>query len=120
MTKITKRLSGVDLPLLLAVAPPGKWIPSCLLPIADTARVTIEEQLTDLTRLSPEGLMADLAQTWGDRPRPSPLTDLLEAGARGPGILAEKLWEYWTVAIEPHWSRICAVMRRTWRSGWAH
>jgi hypothetical protein len=54
--------------------------------------------------------MADLAQAWGDRPRPSPLTDLLEAGARGPGILAEKLWEYWTVAIEPHWSRICAVL----------
>jgi hypothetical protein len=59
------RLSGVDLPLLLAVAPPGKWIPSCLIPIADTARVTIEEQLPDLTRLSPEGLMADLAPDLG-------------------------------------------------------
>jgi DNA-binding transcriptional ArsR family regulator len=104
------RLSGVDLPLLLAVTPPGKWIPSCLVPIAETTRVTIEEQLTDLTHLPPEGLMADLAQIWGDRPRPACLTDLMEAGARGPGILAERLWEYWTVAIAPHWPRICAVL----------
>jgi hypothetical protein len=57
------RLSGVDLPLLLAVAPPGKWIPPCLIPIADTARVTIEDQLTDLTHLSPARLKADLAET---------------------------------------------------------
>jgi hypothetical protein len=104
------RLSGVDLPLLLAVAPPGKWIASCLIPIAESARVTIEEQLTDLTHLSPGELMADLAQTWGDRPRPAPLTKLMEAGARGPGILAEKLWEYWAAAIAPHWPRICAVL----------
>jgi hypothetical protein len=104
------RLSGVDLPLLLAVAPPGKWIPSCLTPIADTARVTIEDQLTDITHLSPEELMAELAQPWGDRARPAPLTDLLGAGPRGPGILAEKLWEYWTAAIAPHWPRICAVL----------
>jgi uncharacterized protein DUF5937/regulatory ArsR family protein len=104
------RLSGVDLPLLFAVAPPGKWIPSCLVPVADTTRVTIEEQLTDLTQLPPEGLTADLNQIWGDRPRPACLTDLMEAGARGPGILAERLWEYWTVAIAPHWHRICAVL----------
>jgi DNA-binding transcriptional ArsR family regulator len=104
------RLSGVDLPLLLAVAPPGKWIPPCLVPIADTARVTIEDQLTDLTHLSPARLMADLAGTWGDRPRPPCLTELLDAGPRGPGILAEKLWEYWTAAIAPHWPRICAVL----------
>jgi DNA-binding transcriptional ArsR family regulator len=104
------RLSGVDLPLLLAVAPPGKWIPPCLIPIAGTARVTIEDQLTDLTQLSPARLTADLAETWGDRPRPPGLTELLDAGPRGPGILAEKLWEYWTAAIAPHWPRICAVL----------
>lgn len=104
------RLSGVDLPLLLAVAPPGKWIPPCLVPITDTARVTIEDQLADLSRLSPAELMADLAEPWGDRPRPPRLTELLEAGVRGPGILAEALWEYWTAAIAPHWPRICAVL----------
>jgi DNA-binding transcriptional ArsR family regulator len=104
------RLSGVDLPLLFAVAPPGKWILSCLVPSADTTRITIEEQLTELTSVSPAELEADLAQIWGDRPRPSYLTDLLDAGARGPGILAEKLWEYWTAAIAPHWPRICAIL----------
>ncbi len=104
------RLSGVDLPLLLAVAPPGKWIPPCLVPVTDTVKVSIEDQLTDLTHLSPAELMADLAQPWGDRPRPARLTELLEAGVRGPGILAEALWEYWTAAIAPHWSRICAVL----------
>jgi DNA-binding transcriptional ArsR family regulator len=104
------RLSGVDLPLLLAVVPPGKWIPSCLVPTAATTRVTIEDQLTDLTHLSPAQLTADLAQTWGERPRPPRLTELLDAGARGPGILAEALWEYWTAAIAPHWPRICGVL----------
>jgi hypothetical protein len=113
------RLGGVDLPLLFAVAPPEKWIPSCLVPSADTTRVTIEDQLTDLTHVSPAELAADLAQIWGDRPRPPYLTDLLEAGARGPGILAEKLWEYWTAAIAPHWPRICAVLEAdvAFRSG---
>jgi hypothetical protein len=62
------------------------------------------------THLSPARLTADLAETWGDRPRPPGLTELLDAGPRGRGILAEKLWEYWTAAIAPHWPRICAVL----------
>ena len=51
-----QRIDGVDLSLLLAVAPPGKWVVSCLVPPSPGPQVTIEEQLRALTRVSPDEL----------------------------------------------------------------
>ena len=107
---VRRRLDSVDLPLLLAVAGPGSWIPGFLVPPADTPRARIEEQLTDVTRLSPAVLAAEMDQTWGARPRPRRLIELLDAGAAGPGILAEAMWDYWDLAIAPFWSRMCGVL----------
>ena len=104
------RLDRVDLPLLLAVAPPGKWIASFLVPAAVSAGVTIEEQLDDVSRLPPAVLAGAMQEAWGERRRPGRLADLLAAGPRGPGLLAEALWDYWDAAIAPYWPRICAVL----------
>ncbi len=106
------RLDGVDLSLLLAVTPPGKWLVTGLLPTSTGPQVTIEDQLQDLTHLAPDELRRDLEEIWDDLPtrRPRRVQELIDAGPRGPGLLAEALWDYWDAAIEPFWSRICAVL----------
>lgn len=106
------RLEGVDLSLLLAVAPPGKWVVTGLTPPSTGPQVTIEEQLETLTHLSPDELRADLEDVWEDQPtrRPRRVQEVIDSGARGPGLIAEALWDYWDAAIKPFWARICAVL----------
>jgi hypothetical protein len=45
-------LAGVDLALLMAVAAPGRWVATFMVPTASPS-TTIEEQLEDLTHMSP-------------------------------------------------------------------
>ena len=95
----------------MAVTPPGKWIVSCLVPPSPGPQVTIEEQLRGLTQVSPDELRKDLDEIWQDEPsQPRRVQELIAAGARGPGLLAEAMWEYWDAAIEPFWTRMCAVL----------
>ena len=106
-----QRLDGVDLSLLLAVTPPGKWIVSCLIPPSPGPQVTIEEQLRGLTQVAPDELRKDLDELWEEEPAwPRRVQELVDAGARGPGLLAEALWDYWDAAIEPFWTKMCAVL----------
>ncbi len=105
------RLDGLDMPLLLAVTPPGKWVVSCLVPASPGPQVTIEEQLRGLTQVSPEELRSDLEEVWGEQPSPPRrVQELIAAGPRGPGLLAEALWDYWDAVIDPFWTRMCAVL----------
>jgi hypothetical protein len=85
------RLGRVDVPLLLAMVPPGKWIPSFLVPAEEDPRATIQDQLNELIRRPPAELAAEIDQAWEERPVPRRLADLLDSGARGPGMLAEAL-----------------------------
>lgn len=105
-----QRLEGVDLDLLLAVAPPGRWIATCLVPPARGPQSTIEEQLSDLTRLPPDRLAHDLGEVWADHAPPRRVRELLDAGAGGPARLAETIWDYWDAVISPYWPRMCAVL----------
>jgi DNA-binding transcriptional ArsR family regulator len=105
------RLDGLDMPLLLAVTPPGKWVVSCLVPASPGPQVTIEEQLRGLTQASPEELRSDLEEVWGNQPSPPRrVQELIAAGPRGPALLAEALWDYWDAVIDPFWTRMCAVL----------
>lgn len=104
------RLEGLDMPLLLAVTPPGKWVVSCLVPSSPGPQVTIEEQLRGLTQVSPEELKSDVEEVWQERSQPRRVQELIAAGARGPGLLAEALWDYWDAVIDPFWPRMCAVL----------
>jgi DNA-binding transcriptional ArsR family regulator len=106
-----QRLDGVDLPLLLAVTPPGKWVLSCLMPPSPGPQVTIEEQLRGLTETHPDSIRRDLEEVWGEEPTlPRRVQELVDAGAAGLGRLAETLWDYWDAVIEPYWTKICAVL----------
>jgi len=106
-----QRLDGVDLPLLLGVTPPGKWIVSCLVPLSPGPQVTIEEQLRGLTQTHPDELRRDLEEVWESEPAlPRRVQELIDSGARGIGQLAETLWDYWDAVIEPYWTKMCAVL----------
>ena len=73
--------------------------------------MTIEEQLRELTQVSPDVLKKDLDEIWQEEPsQPRRVQELIAAGARGPGLLAEALWDYWDAVIDPFWTRMCAVL----------
>jgi DNA-binding transcriptional ArsR family regulator len=104
-----ERLADQDLSLLLALAPPGTWQVDFLCG-SSTSSTTLESQLTDLLAVSPDHVRAELDWVWRGREMPVRARQLIAAGARGPGLVAEAIWEYWDVAIAPFWPRMCAVL----------
>ena len=110
LTDVRRRLDQVDVELLLAVAPPGKWVATCLMASSDSPTTTMARQLQTLTEISPDELCRDLTEVWSGDQRPRRVEELIAAGPRGPGILAEALWDYWDVAVGPYWNRMCAVL----------
>ena len=111
LRSVRNRLDGVDLQLLLAVAPSGKWVADCLMPAPSGPQVTIEEQLRELAQISAAEMGRDLQEVWQDEPAvPRRLRELVRTGAHGPQQLAETLWDYWDAALEPFWNKICAVL----------
>jgi len=111
LRSVRNRLDGVDLELLLAVAPSGKWVADCLMPAPSGPQVTIEEQLRELAQISAAEMGRDLQEVWQDEPAvPRRLRELVRTGAHGPQQLAETLWDYWDAALEPFWNKICTVL----------
>src|SRR6266545_4246933 len=86
-------LRRVDMALLRAIVPAP----------------TIEQQLKLVADCPADRLRADLEVVWhGDLP---PAAEQLVAdGASGARHLPDALWQYWGVAIEPHWRQIRAVL----------
>lgn len=103
------RLDGVDVELLHALAPPGKWIASALMP-AGRPDATIESQLSTLAGGDPGALRADLADVWAGRGEPRRVRDLFALGGGGLELLTETMWDYWDAVIRPFWPRMCAVL----------
>ena len=110
LRQVRDRLGGVDIDLLLGVAPPGKWAPSFLYPRAAGPHSTLEHQLNGLLDLSPEKLRSDLEKCWSDRELPRGARNLIAAGAGGADLLANAIWQYWDAAIAPYWMRMCGVL----------
>ncbi len=103
-------LRRVDMALLRAIVPaPRPHVASFLLGGATDPATTIEQQLKLVADCPADRLRADLEVVWhGDLP---PAAEQLVAdGASGARHLADALWQYWGVAIEPHWRQIRAVL----------
>jgi len=109
-TSVRASLRQVDLPLLAAAVPARGYIADFFSAGATGPATTIEQQLQCLVDMPPDQLRADLEQVWQDEPLPAPARDLVAEGPAGPRHLAEVLWQYWSVAIEPHWPRMRAVL----------
>jgi DNA-binding transcriptional ArsR family regulator len=110
LRQVRPRMTEVDLELLSAVAPPGRWVPSWLFPRPAGPQVTLESQLEVLAATPTASLEEDLIRAWEGRQLPDRARDLLAAGGRAAGLLAEAIQQYWTVAIAPYWPRMSAVL----------
>lgn len=104
------KLDRVDMSLLLSAVPDTRYIPTCLVPPGRLRDPSIEDQLQDVATLSPQLLAEMLTEPWENQPPPSRVAQLIATGDRAPTLLAENLWDYWSAAIAPHWSRIHAVL----------
>jgi len=109
-TDVASRLRGVDMELLISVVPPRPWIADFLFIGATDATTSIGSQLDRLREMPAKDFADELRSVWRGGPPPPRVAELVEAGPRGPGILADVLFSYWEVAVEPHWPAMRAVL----------
>jgi len=104
---IRERLRQVDMDLLRAIVPaPRPHVAGFLLSGATEPATSIEQQLRLVGECSRDRLRADLAVVWrGELPAATE-----QAIADGGQRIADALWQYWTVAIEPYWMQIRGVL----------
>jgi DNA-binding transcriptional ArsR family regulator len=102
-------LRDVDMALLRALVPAGAFVADFLFAPASEA-APIEAQLRSVAGTPVAAVRADLAAVWQSAPMPPPASALLAEGSAGVRRLADVLWRYWTVAIEPHWRELRAVL----------
>jgi DNA-binding transcriptional ArsR family regulator len=106
--KTRPRLRHVDMEVLRAIVPaPRPHVASFLLAGAREPATSIDAQLEMVAGFPTDRLRADLEVVWRSE-LPAVTKRVLRHGG-GPGI-AEALWQYWTVAVEPYWPRIRAVL----------
>ncbi|MGH9251312.1 MAG: DUF5937 family protein [Acidimicrobiales bacterium] len=107
---IRERLRSIDLELLQAVVPARSFIADFLLPGATYPARTMADQVRLVACLPAELMRRDIETAWQGEPLPARAQELAAAGADGPALVADALWEYWTVAVEPFWRDLRAVL----------
>lgn len=102
------RLRRVPMDVLRAIVPaPRPHVASFLLSGASEPSTSIEVQLGLVADCPAEQLRRDLEEVWRGALPPATERVLADGGARR---IADALWQYWAVAIEPHWPQIRAVL----------
>ena len=99
--QVRGRLRTVDTALLGAVIPGQPVIADFLM--AEQA-TDIDRQLAGIAELAPEVVRADLDAVWAGLTPPPVLREIT------PRRVADALHAFWSVAIEPDWPRIRAVL----------
>ncbi len=107
--KVRDDLGRCDLATLTAVVPARSCIADFLFTGATDSATTIEQQLDLVANMPPAEFRRQMQAVWGDEPIPPAGVELIEDGTRGTAHLAELLWDYWSVAIRPHWPQMRAV-----------
>jgi DNA-binding transcriptional ArsR family regulator len=106
--EIGSRLPRLDRPLLKAVLPYRHELPTFLFPATHT--VTIEQQLHGVAATPADLVRSELESTWSGEPMPPAARSVIAEGSAGAARIAEALWDYWSVAVQPYWSEIQAVL----------
>ena len=104
------RLAGIDLAPALRLTSPKGYVPDFISPPPTTPLARFEEEIERVRRTPPRHVRHDLALMLGRRRPPPVLEPFLTSPKRAVGRLADELTRYWAVAIEPHWSRIRALL----------
>ena len=100
------RLGTLDLSLLRAVHPPGRWAPDFLFPDVDGPQVGIDQQLDALAAVGDDEVAAGLDGVWEQRTVPEVARRALDAPRPFAEALAEQMRSYWDLALALHWARI--------------
>lgn len=103
------KLGRIDLALLAAVVPARPVLARFLLPGASDPATTIQEQLRVVSQLPADELRQQIEDVWRGDPMPPKAHELISDGPAGPPRLAEVLWQYWVIAVEPYWRQLRAV-----------
>jgi DNA-binding transcriptional ArsR family regulator len=104
------RLAGIDLAPALALTPPKGYVPDFISPPPTTPLARFEDEI-ELVRGTPEHVVRhDLELMLGRKRLPPVLEPFLTTPGKALRTLAEELVRYWTVAIEPYWPRIGALL----------
>jgi DNA-binding transcriptional ArsR family regulator len=107
---VRARLAGADMALLHAVVPTRAYMASFLFGGTTGPGTTIDQQLQLVAEMSSEQLNDDLTEVWRGETMPAAAQALISDGEAGCRRLADALETYWSVAIEPHWRSIRALL----------
>src|SRR5437764_9447679 len=108
--QVAPALATVDMELLCSVVPRLGRLADFLFAGVSDAGTRIETQLELLADLPAEVFESEIKDVWrGNQPGPRAQA-LLAMGRDGTRRAAEVMLQYWTVAVEPYWARIRAVL----------
>jgi DNA-binding transcriptional ArsR family regulator len=100
------RLGGVELELLTALAPPGRYLPSFLLPPPTAPLAVLADELAAVAASPPGVVRAELDTVREGRPLAPVLRPLYrDPAGQLPGVV-EAMHRYWRAAVEPFWPRL--------------
>jgi DNA-binding transcriptional ArsR family regulator len=106
LSAVRPQLGGVELELLTALAPSGRFLPSFLLPPPTAPLVVLGDELAAVAA-SPHGVVrAELDTVADGRPLAQVLRPLYQDPAGHLASVVEAMHRYWQVAVEPFWPRL--------------
>jgi DNA-binding transcriptional ArsR family regulator len=99
---VREDLHRVNMRLLTAIVPPRPFIVDFLFAGAADTATTMEDQLKVVAGMSAAQLRRDIEEVWQCESIPAVVREVVDDPG-GPGRMADVLWRYWSVALEPHW-----------------
>jgi len=107
---VYRRLGGVDMELLTALAPVGRLMYDFLFPPILTQMPELDAELDTVGATPPEAVRYELEMINRGRPLPRPLQPLYDDPGSYLPYVIDQLREYWRVAGEPVRSQIRSIV----------
>jgi DNA-binding transcriptional ArsR family regulator len=107
-----ERVAGLDLRAVRALLSRDvpRYAPDFLNPPPSGPCAELEEELAVMVTTPASQIREEVQRCFEDRPIPSELDEFSAHPRRAIRTLAATLREYWQLALEPHWPRICTLL----------
>lgn len=109
-TTVTPQLAGVNLRLLLALSPVGRYAFDFLMPIPTETWAELTDELAVVMKTPAADIRAELDYFARGRRLPNLLRPLYDDPGEYMPYVADEMLKYWEVAIEPLSARVRAVV----------
>jgi DNA-binding transcriptional ArsR family regulator len=106
--RVRPDLAELDMRPLTSLVGVRRWVPDFLTPRPEVPVPDFEAELDLVRRTPPEKVAADIVRAHAGRPVPAALR--LDRPARLRDQIADLLQEYWSIALEPYWTRMRGVL----------